>query len=147
VRLEPLCVFEWRYDDNGRVSGGYVVLSPYGTEEGPGYGEGSGTVRGDRVRGRCVWSNQPRRRSDGRFVPDVRGLIETADGVGIVFRFAGRTVFHGDRGGQNLVGTFEAEDARYAWLNDAVCLAEGEIRPADNVIEIHVFVAVNELIE
>jgi hypothetical protein len=40
-----------------------------------------------------------------------------------------RTVFNeeGTRGGQNLIGSFEAEDERYAWLNDLVCIAEGMI--------------------
>ena len=51
MRLEPLCTFEWSYDADGRVAGGYVVLRPFGGDDGAGYGEGRGTVAGDRLAG------------------------------------------------------------------------------------------------
>jgi len=147
VRLEPVCTFEWSYDADGRVSGGYVLLRPFGGDDGAGYGEGSGTVTGNRLAGTCVWSNQPRRRGDGRMLPDVRGLIVTDDGAEVLFTLTGVTVFTDDgRGGQNLVGTFTAEGEHYAWVNDLVCVAEGVIVPAANTILIHVYAAINELI-
>ena len=47
VRLEPLSVFRWSYDEDGRVGAdGYTVVSPYGSEEGIAYGEGRGTATG-----------------------------------------------------------------------------------------------------
>ena len=149
VRLEPLCTFEWSYDVEGRVSGGYVVLRPFGGDDGAGYGEGRGTVSGDRLAGTCVWSNHPRSRGDGRMLPDVHGLIVTDDGAEVLFTLGGVTVFDngGSRGRQNLSGTFTAEDERYAWVNDLVCVAEGVIVPAQNTIEIRVYAAINELVE
>ena len=148
MRLEEICRFDWRYEQDGRVpDAGYVIVRPYGGEEGSAYGEGSGTVSG-RLEGTVVWSNHPHRRSDGRMLPDAHGLVLTDDGARIVFALHGRTVFdpEGTRGGQNLVGWFEAEDPAYAWLNDLVCVAEGVIRPEANSIEIRVYAAVNELL-
>ena len=147
VRLEPLCTFEWSYDADGRVSGGYVLLQPFGGDDGAGYGEGRGTVTGDRLAGTCVWSNHPGRRGDGRMLPNVHGLIVTDDGAEVLFRLTGITVFDNEgRGSQNLSGTFTAEDERYAWVNDLVCVAEGVIVPAQNTIDIRVYAAINDLV-
>jgi hypothetical protein len=146
MRLEPLCTFEWSYDTDGRVDGGYVVLQPFGGDDGAGYGEGRGTVAGDRLAGTCVWSNHPRRRSDGRMLPNAHGLLVTNDGAKVLFELTGITIFNDEgRGRQNLVGTFTADDERYAWVNDLVCVAEGAIVPEQNTIDIRVYAAINEL--
>jgi hypothetical protein len=144
VRLEPLCTFDWTYEADVRVDApGYRLASPYGSDEGPAYGEGRGTATG-RIAGSVVWSNYPRRRSDGRMLPNARGLVTTEDGAAIFFELRGRTWFGEDGlGRQNLVGWFEADDARYTWLNDVVCIAEGVI--GDEGMRIHVYAGVNEL--
>ena len=41
------------------------------------------------------------------------------------------------------MGWFEAEDERYRWLNDIVCIAEGRIR--DQGMQIRVYAGVHEL--
>ncbi|MCC2654673.1 MAG: hypothetical protein K0Q60_4840 [Microvirga sp.] len=88
VRL-PLSIFRWGYDEDGRVGAdGYTIVSSYGSEEGIAYGEGRRTATG-RIEGTAVWSNYPRRRTDGRMMPNVRGLIATQDGASILFEFAG----------------------------------------------------------
>jgi hypothetical protein len=148
MRLEEICRFDWHYDESGRVPDtGYVIVRPYGGEEGSAYGEGSGTVSG-RIEGNVVWSNHPHRRSDGTMLPDAHGLIITHDGARILFALQGRTVFSDDgmRGGQNLIGTFESDDVEYRWLNDVVLTAEGVIVPGENRIEIRVYAAINELL-
>ncbi len=141
-------MFEWHYEEGGRVGEtGVVLIDPFGPDEGSGYGEGSGTARGDRLSGSVVWSNRPRRRSDGCYLPDVRGVVITDDAARVLFDLRGRTVFTADGtvGAQSLVGWFESDSDRYRWLNDVVCVAEGTIRPATGQIEIHVSVVVNEL--
>jgi hypothetical protein len=144
VQLEELSVFRWSYEEGPRVEApGYTLLSPYDTDEGPAYGEGRGTASG-RIEGSVVWTNYPRRRSDGRMLPDVRGLVTTSDGASILFELRGRTVFEADGAGrQHLVGWFESDDARYLWLNDVVCIAEGLI--TDDGMVIHVFAGVHDL--
>ena len=136
VRLEPLSVFRWSYDEDGRVKP-YLIVSPYGSEEGIGYGEGRGTVSG-RIEGTAVWSNYPRRRTDGRMLPNLRGVVTTHDGASILFEFRGRTIFEGDEPGrQNLVGWFESDHESYRWLNDLVCIAEGQISSGEMVINVY----------
>ena len=144
MRLEPLCTFDWSYDEDVRVKApGYVLVSPYGGEEGPAYGEGRGTARG-RITGSVVWSNAPRRRGDGRMLPNVRGLVTTDDGASVFFELRGRTFFGEDGvGRQNLVGWFEADHERYRWLNDVVCIAEGLI--GEDEMQIRVYEGVLEL--
>jgi hypothetical protein len=146
VRLEEVSVFRWTYDEDIRVPApGYALISAYDGEEGIGYGEGRGTATG-RVEGSVVWSNYPRRRSDGRMLPNVRGLVRTDDGALILFELRGRTIFEGDKPGrQNLVGWFESDDARYRWLNDVVCIAEGLITDAG--MEIYIYAGVHELLD
>jgi hypothetical protein len=63
----------------------------------------------------------------------------------------GRTVFgenaKGERvGGQNIVMWFEADDERYTWLNDAMCVVEGVIMADLGVIRFRVFECVNDFI-
>jgi hypothetical protein len=89
VRLEQVSVFQWSYDEGPRVAApGYALVSAYRGDEGIGYGEGRGTATG-RIEGEVVWSNYPRRRSDGRMLPDARGLITTSDGAAILFELHG----------------------------------------------------------
>ena len=144
MRLELLSVFRWSYEEGARVPApGYAIVSAYGGDEGIGYGEGRGTATG-RIEGDVVWSNYPRRRSDGQMLPNARGLITTSDGAAILFELRGRTIFGDDGvGRQNLVGWFESDDERYRWLNDVVCIAEGMI--GTEGMEIHVYAGVHEL--
>ena len=143
MRLEPVSVFRWSYEEGGRVAApGYAMVDAYGGDEGIGYGEGRGTATG-RVEGDVVWSNYPRRRSDGQMLPNARGLIATSDGAAILFELRGRTIFGDDGvGRQNLVGWFESDDERYRWLNDVVCIAEGTIGAEG--MEIHVYAGVHD---
>ena len=146
MRLEPLCALALEYDERAGVpDGGFVLVAPYAGGDGGGYGGGHGAVRGARLNGVAVWSNHPRRRSDGRMLPDAHGVILTDDGARVVFELRGRTVFSdADRGVQSLVGWFESDDERYRWLNDVVCVAEGEITVGTARAEIDVYLAVNE---
>ncbi len=84
-------------------------------------------------------------------LPDVHGIIETNEGAHVLFSLSGRTAWiesEGRRKGrQLLMALFEAEDKRYRWLNDAVCILEGIIDPvALTMVPMPVFVCVNELV-
>ncbi|MEP6666327.1 MAG: DUF3237 family protein [Nocardioidaceae bacterium] len=127
MRLERLCAMDLVY------VGGAHVLRPYGNEAGLGWGAGEGTVTGERLSGDVRWSNHPTRRGDGTMLPNVRGLITTTDNAHVMFDLTGRTVWveiHGETTGRQLLMTlFEAEDERYTWLNNIVCISEGAIDP------------------
>ena len=144
MRLEKLCTFEWSYDADVRVKApGYQLVSAYGGDEGIAYGEGRGRASG-RIAGSVVFSNYPRRRSDGNMLPNARGLVTTGEGATILFELRGRTIFGDDGvGRQNLVGWFESDHDRYRWLNDVVCIAEGLI--GDDGMRIDVYHGVNDL--
>ena len=105
-------------------------VRPFGTDEGTGTGTALGRNAG-RVRG----SNQPHRRSDGVLLPDVRGVVEFADGaVGRVppkppNRLSCRpgATAPWPRGAHRLVVT---EPPDYAWVNGSVFGADGVIDPS-----------------
>jgi hypothetical protein len=127
MRLEHLCDFE------GAFTSEPVMARSIGGQEGMGYVQGEGRFSGERLSGAARWTNTPRRRGDGAMSPDLRGAITTGDGASVLFRFTGLTLWEqassGLAGNQLFHVSFMAEDARYAWLNDAVCVLEGKIDP------------------
>ncbi len=148
MRLDHLCDMELVYRQE--LYGKFVLLRPYGTEEGAGYGEGDGTISGERLRGTARWVNHPRRRSDAAMLPDVHGVIRTDDGAHILFSFQGRTKWVGSapdrRGSQVFMVLFEAADERYRWLNDALCVLEGVIDPKSLTMRSLIYMCVNEIV-
>ena len=144
MRLNKLCSMDLTY------TGGFTLVRPYGGESGLGWGVGTGTVGGDRLRGTARWSNHPARRGDGAMLPAARGVIETEDGAEVVFDLTGRTVFV-DRDGfstgrQLLLCVFESEDEKYLWLNNSVCVVEGAINAETLVIHFEVHECLSELV-
>lgn len=121
MRLEHLCDMELTY------SGPIVSVQPYGTKEGSAYGSGDGSVTGEKLRGAVRWTNHPHQRSDGSYLPDAHGVIQTDDGAAIIFSLQGRTIFSDNKGAQLLAAVFEADDERYRWLNNTFCVLEGII--------------------
>jgi hypothetical protein len=79
-------------------------------------------------------------------LPNTRGVIETPDGARVIFDLVGRTIWSedGNTGGQNLAITFEAEDERYRWLNNVLCLGEGVVDTEKMRAYIGVYQCVNE---
>jgi Protein of unknown function (DUF3237) len=121
MRLEPLAEFRMRYSEAIRL------VQPYQSGEGSAWGVGDGTTSG-RISGRARWVNHPHRRSDGTFMPNAHGVIETDDGETVLFSLQGRTPTEGPLAGkQHLSVLFEAEAERYRWLNDVLAVAEGII--------------------
>jgi hypothetical protein len=78
----------------GRVSMRYAAASwhrPYGGEEGLGFGHGDGTISGE-IEGNVVWANYPRRREDGVWTPNLRGMVTSNDGHELVLSVHGQSI-------------------------------------------------------
>ena len=127
MQLEYICDMELVYREESLYADKFVMVRPFGGEEGTGYGEGDGSVTGTRINGLLRWVNHPHRRSDGTMLPDAHGVIVTHDNAIIMFTFQGRTVFEHEQGKQLLSVIFESEAKEYLWLNTTFCLLEGLI--------------------
>lgn len=140
MRLGPLyrCTFAPTESWSVELSGG-------GGIEGQGFLLVEGRSEG-RLSARLRAANYPRQRTDGTLTPDFRGVLETDDGAVILFAWHGygRATKGGSR---QLLGsiTHLSEDHRYSWLNEAICVLTGEVRPrADGRFD--VVLEVSELI-
>jgi len=127
MQLEFICHMELAYREEPLTGDKFLLVRPYGGEEGTAYGEGDGTVTGPRIQGTLRWVNHPHRRSDGIMLPDAHGIIVTHDNAVIMFTLQGRTVFEEGLGKQLLSVIFEAEVESYRWLNTTLCVLEGLI--------------------
>ncbi|MEX1071451.1 MAG: DUF3237 family protein [Anaerolineales bacterium] len=82
-----------------------------------------------RIVGSFQGANHPGRRSDGTYLPNFQGVIETIDGAIIYFDYRGfgRAYPPGRR--QIVVsGTHISNHEKYKWLNDTLCVGSGEVR-------------------
>ena len=86
-----------------------------------------------RISGRFRGANHPYRRSDGTFLPDFQGVIETDDGAEILFDYRGYGRAY-PVGRRQIVtsATHLSEDERYGWLNDSLSVGVGEVRSQEN---------------
>lgn len=127
MRLEPIYRAVFRYPDGGKGT----VLEGEAGSEGHYFFVAEGTVEG-RVTGTLQGANHPRSRVDKNALPNVQGAIETDDGVTIIFDWQGFARPYPPERRQIVVsGRHVCGDERYAWLNDAICVGTGEIRPKD----------------
>lgn len=133
------------YQDIPGIAEKFLLIRPYGGEEGRGYGQGDGTVTGPQLQGSVRWVNHPHRRSDGAMLPDVHGVIITSDGATIMFSMQGRTFFEASTGKQLLLTNFEAQDKQYQWLNGALCVLEGVIDAERLAMRARVYACKHEL--
>jgi hypothetical protein len=122
-------------------SGGWTVgLAEPGSAEGQHFFLAEGRCEG-RIAGRFVGANHPHRRSDGTFLPDFQGVIETDDGAEIIFDYRGygRAYPPGKRQ-VVMSATHLSEHECYRWLNDSLSVGAGEVRsqgggPTELVLE------------
>jgi hypothetical protein len=76
--------------------------------------------------------NHPRARVDGCALPHIDGAYVTADGANIMVEMQGYArPYPADRRQIVVAVRHTAEDERYRWLNDVVCVGTGEIRPQE----------------
>ena len=145
MRLDLLGEMELVYRDSS-FGEKFILARPFGGEEGSGYGEGEGTIKGERINGTLRWVNHPHRRSDGSMLPDAHGIIKTADGAIVLFVMQGRTVWVGEAGRQLLSVTFESQDERYKWLNNTYCVLEGAIDSVALKMRSRVYECITDLV-
>jgi hypothetical protein len=144
MRLERLCTLTMRY-----TSGSWH--QPYGPdvesgEEGAGFGQGEGEVTGA-IEGAAQWANYPRRREDGVWTPNVRGVITTETGTSLLLSIHGQSVAEQDPShGRAVTARVEltSEVAEYRWLNTCFLVGEGEIDEDGERWRLHTFVCINE---
>jgi len=144
MRLEPFGQFALRY-----VEGTWVV--PFGGAESAGFGWGEGTISGDGLEGTVRWANYPRRREDGVWTPNLRGVINSADGAQIVMSMHGQSVEESRPSGECRAILLRLEllsdHESYRWLNTTFIVGEGEIDEETEEIVVRTYVCVNELVD
>jgi hypothetical protein len=143
VRLEAL----------GRITMHYIDASwqrPYGArggdEEALGFGHGDGNVTGE-IEGQFLWSNFPRRRQDGVWTPNLRGMIRTRDGHDLIASIHGQSVLEETAGHRRAILArveLVSEAEPYLWLSTCFLVGEGEIDEELEDAWIDVYVCVNE---
>lgn len=121
------------------------LVGPAGTE-GQSFLIAEGCCEG-RLSARLRGANYPRRRTDKALVADFRGVLETDEGVAVLFAWHGYARV-GAGGAGEIVGsiTHICGDERYRWLNNVVAALTGEIRPRGNGCGFDVVLDVAELV-
>lgn len=143
MRLESLCRLTMRYAEAS-------WHRPYGPaggdQEGLGFGHGDGVVSGE-LEGKLVWANYPRRRQDGVWTPNLRGMITADDGSELLVSIHGQSVQEQASGHPRAILarvelTTEAEP--YRWLNTCFLVGEGEIDEERETWWLETYVCVHE---
>src|SRR4051794_21605171 len=143
-----------RLESFGRLSMRYSEGSwhrPYGDRdgdgEGIGFGHGDGSISGE-IEGSIFWANMPRRRQDGVWTPNLRGMIHTRDGHELVFSVHGQSIAE-DAPGERRAILARAELTTgaepYRWLNTCFLVGEGEIDEEREHWWLDLYVCINEL--
>lgn len=144
MRLEPLCQLTMRYAQAS-------WHRPYGraagpAEEGLGFGLGEGEAAGE-IEGTLVSANYPRRREDGVWTPNLRGVFTTRDGEEILVAIHGQSVEENAPGQRRAILArveLTTEEESYRWLNTSFLIGEGEIDEEREVWWLQTYVCVNE---
>jgi hypothetical protein len=129
VRLDHLFDADLVFDEPTGVH-----VPTYGDDgDWSGYVTGTGTIEGERLHGTIRWTNRPRRRADGTWLPRMHGVVETSDGAQVLFDLAGYNRSLTERFAytqRSVVATmtFETGHESHRWLNDVFAVAEGAVR-------------------
>jgi hypothetical protein len=127
MQLEPLYRVEFTYSE-----GWTIDLAESDSAESQHFFLAEGRCEG-RISGRFRGANHPHRRSDGTFLPDFQGVIETDDGAEILFDYQGYgRAYPAGRRQIVVSGTHLSEDERYRWLNDTLSVGAGEVRAQED---------------
>jgi hypothetical protein len=126
-------------------------VRPFGDAEGAGFGWGEGTVSGDVLRGSLRWANYPRRREDGVWTPNLRGVIRSEDGAELLISLHGLSVEEDITGGgrRAILTRVEllSDHADHRWLNTSFIVGEGEIDEETEEWWVQAYVCINEMVQ
>jgi hypothetical protein len=126
-------------------------VRPFGAAEGAGFGWGEGTVSGAVLEGSLRWANSPRRREDGVWTPNLRGVIGTGDGAEVLISLRGQSVDEqtADGGRRAILARVELLTAHesYRWLNTTFIVGEGAIDEETEEWWLQTYVCVNEVVD
>lgn len=143
MRLEALFRISMRYADS-------TWMRQFGGAEGAGFGHGEGTISGEGIAGSVRWANFPRRREDGVWTPNLRGVVTLADDAELLISIHGQSVEEAPASGgrRAILARIEllTQDDRYRWLNTSFLVGEGEIDEETEVWWLETFVCVNEVV-
>jgi hypothetical protein len=123
---------------------------PYGAggeSEGLGFGQGEGTISGE-IEGKVAWANYPRRRQDGVWTPNLRGVVRVRDGSELLLSIHGQSVQEQAPGHRRAILArveLTTEADRYRWLNTCFLFGEGEIDEEVEEWWLDAFVCVNDV--
>ncbi|MDQ5828152.1 MAG: DUF3237 domain-containing protein [Chloroflexota bacterium] len=127
MRLEPLYRVRFTYSD-----GWTIDLAEPESAESHHFFLAEGRCEG-RISGRFRGANHPYRRSDGTFLSEFQGVIETDDGAEVLFDYRGYgRAYPAGRRQIVVSGTHLSDDERYAWLNDTLSVGVGEVRSQED---------------
>lgn len=119
---------------------------PYGDAEALGFGQGDGAVTGE-LEGRMAWANYPRRREDGVWTPNLRGVLTLTGGEQVLVSMHGQSVLEdapGDRRAILARVELTTDAPGYRWLNTCFVVGEGEIDEEREHWWLATYVCVNE---
>lgn len=138
MNLSPLCEIEMHYT--------WIEFVDYGAD-GQYVGTLEGTVRGDRLRGSLKTVNVPAKRPDNVNCPAIRGIILTDDGAKIYVELNGIALLRvADKARVFTTAlTLRTGDARYAWVNDVLGVAEGVLNTTTDQAVVRAFACENTL--
>jgi hypothetical protein len=123
MKLIPLYRVRFTYPEGWEIG-----LGPGESTEGQHFYLAEGTCSG-RIQGTFRGANHPRRRGDGTYEPDFQGIIETADGATVFFKYTGYGRAYPPGRRQIVVAGIHLSDHEaYKWLNDSLAVGEGEVR-------------------
>lgn len=131
MKLIPLFEGELEFDEDTEV--GFPTYEDDG--DWLAYVEGHGVAVGDRLAGKLRWTNHPRRRADGTWLPRFEGVLKTNDGAEILFAFHGYNRGIGDPFGYDhraavAALTLATSTPAYRWVNDVLAVIEADVRPS-----------------
>jgi hypothetical protein len=98
------------------------------------YVQGGGAVSGERLSGDVRWTNHPRRRADGTWLPAFEGVIKTNDLAEILFAVSGYNqgvadAYEYEHRSALAALTLASASPAYLWVNQVFAVIEADVRP------------------